>query len=425
MQDEVRRVHFQPPDGFTGMAFWPLGLRRSPSWPFEGRIDRLLTISPFLAKGTLGRLVAGGHGNVLVSRLEELQRQTADELAGFEQIKVLSEGTREDGVAPVGTSLSGLHAKAYVADAGWDARMWVGSANATDAAYRCNVEFLVELEGRKRHCGVDACLGMSEIGSVGFGDLLEDYEPSDERADVDDLREELERQAERGRAALACGALTARVVPAEDRFAIEVRGEGPLGLAPGAMARVWPVTLGEAVASRALVDAPPVFASLAPMGLEAITPFFAFEVRATSGGSSASVRFVHKLELDGEPLGRREAILRSLLASRSGVLRYLLMLLAGGGDGLALALTDRVASLLGGKDDDGTSIATVDLPLLEPLLQAVDRDPARLRQIARLVGELRGTQEGRALLPVAFDGIWDAIWPLALRRSDDGRRAAS
>ena len=46
--------------------------------------------------------------------------------------------------------LTGLHAKLYVADRGWKTHIWTGSANATDAAFKHNVEFLVELRGPRR-----------------------------------------------------------------------------------------------------------------------------------------------------------------------------------------------------------------------------------------------------------------------------------
>jgi len=55
-------------------------------------------------------------------------------------------------------NLDGLHVKLYVADAGREGRIWTGSANATDAAFRRNIEFLVELRGKKKYCGVDAVL---------------------------------------------------------------------------------------------------------------------------------------------------------------------------------------------------------------------------------------------------------------------------
>ena len=39
-----------------------------------------------------------------------------------------------------GDELAGLHAKLFVMDDGWHARIWTGSANATEAAFQRNVE---------------------------------------------------------------------------------------------------------------------------------------------------------------------------------------------------------------------------------------------------------------------------------------------
>ncbi len=54
--------------------------------------------------------------------------------------------------------LSGLHAKLFVSEYHHRARLWTGSANATNAAFGGNVEFLVELQGARSACGVDAVL---------------------------------------------------------------------------------------------------------------------------------------------------------------------------------------------------------------------------------------------------------------------------
>ena len=50
------------------------------------------------------------------------------------------------------------------------------------------------------------------------------------------------------------------------------------------------------------------------------------------------------------------------------------------------------------------------LPLLEPLLQALDRHPARLDQIAHLIKDLQKSAEGRELVSEQFLGIWEPIW---------------
>jgi hypothetical protein len=50
------------------------------------------------------------------------------------------------------------------------------------------------------------------------------------------------------------------------------------------------------------------------------------------------------------------------------------------------------------------------LPLLEPLLQALDRNPTKLDQIARLIDDLRQSAEGRQLVSEQFLKIWEPIW---------------
>ena len=67
----------------------------------------------------------------------------------------------------------GCMLKLYVADAGSEGRIWTGSANATDAAFSKNVEFLVELRGKKKYCGIDAVLNGGKETEDGKGQVLE------------------------------------------------------------------------------------------------------------------------------------------------------------------------------------------------------------------------------------------------------------
>jgi HKD family nuclease len=79
-------------------------------------------------------------------------------------------------------SLRGLHTKLYVADCGWQARLWTGSANATEAAFTHNVEFLVELRGKRADIGIDNLLQQEspkgqQDKRVRLRDLLVPYSP--------------------------------------------------------------------------------------------------------------------------------------------------------------------------------------------------------------------------------------------------------
>ena len=174
MADEVRRVKFEAPAGLTLAAFHPLGLTYRRAWPFDGRRDRMLVVAPFLTPGFLADITAETAGSVLVSRADSLLPLGRADLAGFARVCQMNpaaepEDPPDDGPAAGPPPLAGLHAKLFAADAGWDARLWTGSANATEAAFTGNVEFLVELTGKKKDIGVDALLD-----PAGLGGLLQD-----------------------------------------------------------------------------------------------------------------------------------------------------------------------------------------------------------------------------------------------------------
>ncbi len=413
VQHELRRVRFEIPEGFDSLCFRPLGIRGASKWPFGGRVDRMLVISPFVSAGALKRLREEANANILVSRLEGLEELKPSRLEAFERVCVLNtmaepevsgEERLEDGAAP----LSGLHVKLYVADAGWDARVWTGSANATNAAFERNVEFLVELTGRKSRCGIETLLGESGT-ETSFADLLQEYVPQDNGDPADGEKARLESVADVVRRSLAVAAPTAHVVelPGEaERFEMRVRfREGSLPtLPPEISARCWPITLPTAA-----VDAQAFVADgivLGPLSFDALTSFFAFELVASSGETKVARRFVLNVPLEGAPSDRRERIMRSLLDSRDKVLRLILFLLAEGPhDSYEALLTTR--RLLSGGTGNGADQAG--FPLFEALVRALERDPARLDQIARLLEDLQKTPEGQRLVPEGLEDIWEPI----------------
>src|SRR5690348_14253816 len=61
----------------------------------------------------------------------------------------------------------GLHAKAYIAEEGWDTTLYLGSANATYASLMAgsDVEILADLRGKRiRVGGIDSFLGEDGVG---------------------------------------------------------------------------------------------------------------------------------------------------------------------------------------------------------------------------------------------------------------------
>jgi hypothetical protein len=348
------RVNWTLPDGFDAIRFWPLGDDGVNRWPFEGRRDRMLVVSPFVTQGTLGRLTKGHRGSILVSRPETLDTLGKTATKHLSERLVLSPeasnpahdevGTdRTDSIAEsAGHRLEGLHAKTYVADAGWRARVWTGSANATDAAFHGNVEFLVELGGKN-------------IGS------------------------------ERWRLTLAGVPTVASVEPAT---------------LEGISATVRPVTLGRGLATTLDLDAASLEAVF-DVSEPAITPYFA----VTLAINELEVAFLVVAELIDPPADRADRVLSSLLTNRADLLRFLLLLLGN--------IEDALAGFISGEDDGppngGWLPGLESEALLEPLVRAYSRDPHRIREIERVMIALSHRLDAESLLPERWDEIWRPI----------------
>jgi len=409
---EILKVDFELPDGFHDLRFWPLGVEGAETWPFdERRSDRLLVVSPFLSFGCLNRLDNEGCDNVIISRSDSLESLSLQRLKHFSQFYSLNTGAEAepDGENVTDTAsqspLLGLHAKLYVVDQGWNSVVLTGSANATDAAFSRNVEFLTELVGKKSRVGIEALLS-KEKGQLKFLDLLQEFTPG-EPTKPDSVKERLERAVEDTARAIAQVALEARVEPGANPEEFVLRLCLPraarLKVSSAVQIRCWPISLSEdsAVAVNATTSPLAVFEHIT---LISLTSFFAFHVEAAAGDTRVSHRFALNLPLLNAPAARKDAVLQSLLSNREAVLRLFLMLLFG--DAPAEPGDQSTISGLAGHGQRGDTAVT---PLLECLMRALDRSPHRIEDIARLVEDLRNAPNGHNLLPKGFERIWPAI----------------
>ena len=184
-QSELRVVRFDLPEPFEEVEFWPMGPTGARPPFFDYRADRPLIVSPFLSDKALQRMTGDTRGHILVTRPESLARLGKGTLKRFERTCVLTDATKgeahtaDDPDEASGGELRGLHAKVYVVDHGWNASILTGSANATDAAFGGNVEFLVELRGEKSQCGIEALLSTDKDQAT-LASLLQDTSAPDE-----------------------------------------------------------------------------------------------------------------------------------------------------------------------------------------------------------------------------------------------------
>lgn len=421
---EVARVKWIPIQGFEAkITFWPIGTARRYRHPFPGRRDRWLVVSPFVADGF--RAAAGLEGRseeVLVSRPESIDLLGATERDGYTRMFVLSDEADREAADPAGEdteepgevtnedrspdSLGGLHAKLYVADAGWKARMWVGSANATPAAFTRNVEFLVELAGQRSSMGTPAFLEAGPEG-VRFRDLIVEYTPRERPPDPTTKEAEKRLDNAQGIVARAHAIASAEPDPGGTTFGLRMA----LGLTEQWPEQVSiscrPLTLTTLESQGLRTSADRTLEALFPqLSVEALSAFFVFDLTTQVDTQVQMRSFVRRVELEGAPPGRQESLLRQILKDRSQVLRYLLFLLSiEGGDSYA---ADSAAAFA----EQQTSPLARGLgeeALLESLVRTLAHEPRRLDSVRQLVTDLKaGGQDD--LIPEGFNEVWDAVW---------------
>lgn len=412
---ELRSVQWDLPRPFKALDFVPLGHGSKPSpWPFdEERIDRLLVMTPFTSTAMIRRLGAKGTSNVLVSRPDQLDQCDAAVIDTFAERFVLDEASSGDSDTADQTTLRGLHAKLYVADAGWDATVWTGSANATASAFERNVEFLVALDGKKSEVGIDRFLTDPDQG-VSLRTLLRPYVRTEEPDPDAAARRALERDADQLRRLMALALLELHVerTATEDELYDCRLIAGATFTAPPSLEslEVWPITRRQAAAaeriatSAAAADELTVFVA---MTLERLTPFLAVRAHLRSGEQLIDDEFVLSVPLVNPPYGREARLLSVMLTNRGDVLRYLMYLLSGDEREAVQALGGYEEGTPPGADDAARAGA-ISVPLLEVLLRALDREPEKLEAIRRVVDDLRSAENDH-LLPQDWDAAWAPI----------------
>lgn len=409
---ELKVVKWELPEGVEEIRFWPMGMDGRRSWPFIDRLDRLLVVSPFLTDGFLTKIGLGGRDQYLVSRPESLREINPAVLKDGWKCFTLEEGCdslgspEEDTPSPAAEQLSGLHAKLFVADAGWKAHVWTGSANATSAAFDGNIEFLVELIGKKARLGIEATIG-EENGSANLRAMLTPFSPATEAVKPDPDDQAAEDLVNVTRRSLCGMQMLVRVTPHRGDgagFTTTVESEDVLALQPGVTVRCRPIMLASPDA-RLLDSGHRLAAAFGPHASESISSFVSFEVMGKVRDAERAEHFVLNLPMVGAPSDRRERLLRDLLRDSRTLLRFLLLLLSDDPEKLFEELRELSLDPSGAQDRSSGDM----LPLLEHMLAALHKHPEKLDQVHRLIEDLKKTPEGRSILPVELEEVWGPI----------------
>jgi hypothetical protein len=411
LADAVRYVEWEPLDNTFAdgdwLTFHVFGGRRRTRPNMKG-YTRLI-VTPFLNDVGLGHVWPGGEGDcVLLSRGEELNALGTDWrewLTDRADMRVLDDNAAipdpDSDDAGLQWSLSGLHAKLYIVERNRRAHVFIGSANATDAAWSGNDEVLIEIVGRISAFGVDAAVAASGLGRILVPHALGD--PVEVTAE-----EVLRRTLENALRELSSLTYTATVEGDRETPLLWVRSDEPLQ-----RSSALPPRTDLAIELLTLTGQPhhPSFGSRLDhrwqlAEVEDITPFLVLRLGCGTGSSRVEVSSVVLARLIGDPQDRLDRLLARRIGSPSEFLRFILLL---------LQLAGRDDWLPGG-DGSGSfaTFAAGDSGVLEAVLDALATAPRTIDDIDRLVTRLSASQQGRNLLP---DG-WNDFWPSVVTARD-------
>lgn len=413
MADELVRVRFEPGEHVEGIEFWPLGLDQRKRDPFKDSVSGrpLLVMSPFLSDRFLEQLTQGRPKCVLVSRPEELATVRSDVLERFEggvyALCGSAEDPEEDRDSEERSMLAGLHAKVYVEDDGWNARVLLGSANATNSGFGRNVEFLVGIKGKRKHFGIDALLG-NEGSKEGMRPLLEPWQPDSQDISREEaIAQEIDNELGRIRCRIAEMPLFLDCVAIDEepgRFWLNLEHEGSAPLDELGNWSCWLMTQPESMAVTPKAS-DGTLARFGPIGLAALSGFLACRIAISCEGVRRESRFVLNLGTKGMPDDRLERLLVSQISDRDRLIKLLLMLLQ------PPESVDNLVEAMSGPEawHEAVQRPNGEAALFESLIRATLSGREQLLEVGRLLQELTRTDEGRALVPTSILDLWAEV----------------
>ena len=409
--DELRHVQWELPEGFETVAFEVLGRRKKTWVPVQS--TRLAVISPFCGNRALKQISdTSREPVVLISRPETLRKLKPQTCSLFSRCFVLNEAAETEDGEDIDTWESrdthGLHAKAYISEEGWNTRIAMGSANATDAALlgANNIEVLASMVGRRSVVGsLETICDAQNLGAV-----LSEYTPSDSEEEEDLDQTNAEEALEKARAALVDAQLSVgcEAVEGDERWALYIEGDFPK-LNRIAACRVWPITVDQTHAVTVSVEDSPRLIELGEFGAALLTGLIAVELQAAA--KEVYLRFVLNLPTENLPDARRTAILKTVVQNQDGFLRYLMLLL--GEDPLEIGDGAPGKGEFNGPGKGGSNT----FPLLEEMVRAFSRRSDKLEDIGRVVKRLTEGDKPSDIIPREFLEMWQVF-----EQAMEGRR---
>jgi len=408
LAEDIRRAEWSLPEPFQSVSFAVNGLGGKQWHP--GPCVRLGVVSPFCDDQTLAMLagLASAEMPIFIGRSDEIAQVSPATLDTFAHVAVLDEmAASDDGEEDDATALQGLHAKAFIAERGWDTSITVGSGNATRPALITgdNVEIFATLVGKRSRVGnVEEILGEKGFGRLTRRFVRGEMNPADAAQRAAEARlDQARREMCRSGLKLRCE----RAEPTDGKtpaWRVWLVPSEPIALAGVGALRVWPITRGDGHARDVLEplrSGEP--ADLGVMPLVDLTRFLACHI--TDEKENISILFSTGLLMEGLPAERHAAILRWVIDSKDAFFRYLRLLLSELGDPFAAALAAQ-----DGSGPGAWRTGSDDAPILEEMVRAFCRGGDQLRAIERLITRMEAADSGEAdPIPAEFRALWNTF----------------
>jgi len=409
---EIMYVDFIAPDTFNSkIQFYPIGIKDYNSKPFPDNYQRTMIISPFISSGLLKNLK--GNNNILISKDDEIN-QIYDEIKeNFKDIYVVNnmlesiEEERKDEIESDINIRSGLHTKLFLFEKNNEVEILTGSANATNAAFNGNIEFMAGLKTSKNKFGIKNIL--SDKLDTSFIGLLDKYYDTgeDEKDENQDLKDKLRN------AKIQILNFDLYLIAHEQRgsdnnlFDLEMKANKKSNKFDVEKAKCWPITRDGKVHSLSLSDlfdnGSVIFNSLS---LISLTRFIAFSIEISSDSKTEKTNFVLNLPIEGVPEIRNDEILYSIINDRNKFIKYLIFLL--GDTETDFYLENNIRNILN-RSSGKEAHKLLNIPLLEEMVKALSDEPKKLDAIDRLVRRLKKDDKAKTILPKGFESCWESI----------------
>jgi hypothetical protein len=415
---ELPKVVFDVPDGFSEIAFHPIGNFKknypNPITTKTEKQDERLVVSPFLDKTTLDYFVKTSKRFSLfstdfeLSSLPEIVLSTLSEKYRFnpfiEDAESLDELSEPDEIP----FRQNLHAKFFIDKKGRAISWYIGSANASKPASERNIEFMVEL--KTSGSAMSPKNIKNKLISTNYSSIIlfEAFEGNgieiteSEKIKAQELRRIIHE--------ISGVSFTGKAILNEfGRYDLEINI--PLmdvKLPSGIIIKIKPLPENKIQSIEINLAIEQRINDFKNYDETLLSPFLIVEIYKDL---EIEKRFVVDMKIDLEP-SRLNKIFSSIINDRSRFLNYLSFLLS---EETPDKLEDNNQKN-NKKKENGMegSIAFFDgTPIYEKLMITSSRNPSRLSKISNLIERLKGEKEtnGNDIISKEFYELWSVFKP--------------